>query len=184
MDASNWVNCADGKCLRFDGIDDLAKVDITDWSGNFTVSQFVMTNTTNQSTYASTFAISDVAGSNLSFQHMANSGNWNLHNNQTTDFSEIQLNRWSHLATVFDNGTIRQYFDGNLVATNTMPSGSFNNIDVYKIGANRAGSSFFNGFVDSVSVWDTALTNAEVLSISHEIFNNSVVQCDNARESY
>ncbi len=172
MDASNWVNCADGKCLRFDGIDDLAKVDITDWSGNFTVSQFVMTNTTNQSTYASTFAISDVAGSNLSFQHMANSGNWNLHNNQTTDFSEIQLNRWSHLATVFDNGTIRQYFDGNLVATNTMPSGSFNNIDVYKIGANRAGSSFFNGFVDSVSVWDTALTNAEVLSISHEIFQN------------
>ena len=36
MDASNWVTCADGNCLRFDGIDDLAKVDITDWSGNFT----------------------------------------------------------------------------------------------------------------------------------------------------
>jgi len=103
---------------------------------------------------------------------MVNSGNWKLHNNQTTDFSEIQLNRWSHLATVFDNGTIRQYFDGNLVATNTMPSGSFNNFDVYKIGANRAGSSFFNGFIDSVSIWDAALTGAEVLSLSHEIFQN------------
>jgi hypothetical protein len=172
MDASNWMNCADGNCLRFDGINDLAKVDIIDWSGNFTVSQFVMTNTTNQSTYASTFAIGDAAGSNLTFQHMVNSGNWKLHNNQTTDFSEIQLNRWSHLATVFDNGTIRQYFDGNLVATNTMPSGSFNNFDVYKIGANRAGSSFFNGFIDSVSIWDAALTGAEVLSLSHEIFQN------------
>jgi uncharacterized protein (TIGR03790 family) len=172
MDASNWVNCAEGNCLRFDGINDLAKVDVTDWSGNFTISQFVMTNTTNQSTYASTFAIGDVAGSNLTFQHMVNSGNWKLHNNQTTDFSEIQLNRWSHLATVFDNGTIRQYFDGNLVATNTMPSGSFNNFDVYKIGANRAGSSFFNGFIDSVSIWDVALTGAEVLSMSHGIFQN------------
>lgn len=172
MNSSNWVNCASGKCLRFDGVDDLAKVDIVDWAGNFTISQFIKTNTTNQSSYASVFATGDSAGSNLTFQHMADAGKWRLYNNDSKYFSDIELNRWSHLATVFDNGTIRQYFDGTLVGIDSMPSGSFNNFDIYKIGSNRAENSFFNGYVDSVSMWDKALSSAEVLSVSHQIAKN------------
>ena len=57
MDSNNWKNCIDGNCLWFDGVDDYAVLDVEDWSGNFTISQWVWANTTNQSNYSSTFAI-------------------------------------------------------------------------------------------------------------------------------
>ena len=99
----------------FDGQDDYIEVDVDDWSGNFTVSQFVMTNTTNQPSYASTFASGDAAGSNASFQHMMQSAGWYLHNDQTNLFDVVTVERWAHLATVFDNGTVRQYFNANSI---------------------------------------------------------------------
>ena len=41
------------------------------------------------------------------------------------------------LVTVFDNGDLRQYMDGVLVREDTYPSGSFTNVDLYKLGVNR-----------------------------------------------
>ena len=77
-------------CLWFDGSDDYAKVNVDDWLGNFTISQWVWANTTNQSNYASTFAIDDNAGSNQSFQHMISGGEWKL-----------TITKPSHLAMLF-----------------------------------------------------------------------------------
>ncbi|MED5308940.1 MAG: PA14 domain-containing protein, partial [Candidatus Thermoplasmatota archaeon] len=59
MNSSNWRNCVDGNCLWFDGINDRAEVEVDDWTGDFSISQWVWANSTNQSTYASTFAIDD-----------------------------------------------------------------------------------------------------------------------------
>ena len=92
----------------------------------------------------------DQAGSNLSFQHMVSSSKWRLHNNQTSVFGDVVAQRWTHLVTVFDDGDIRQYMDGVLVNTNIYPNGSFNNIDLYKLGVNRAGNSYFEGMIDEV----------------------------------
>ncbi|MGB1793106.1 MAG: TIGR03790 family protein, partial [Candidatus Poseidoniaceae archaeon] len=41
MNATNWRSCADGGCLWYDGVDDYVEVDVDDWVGNFTVSQWV-----------------------------------------------------------------------------------------------------------------------------------------------
>ena len=150
MDATNWRACADGGCLWYDGVDDYVEVDVDDWVGNFTVSQWVWANSTTLPNYASVLAVSDNAGSNTSFQHAVFSGEWRLHNNQTHTFGDIEAQQWMHLATVFDSGSARQYLDGVHVRTTTFPTGSVNNIDLYKLGVNRAGSTYFEGMIDKV----------------------------------
>ena len=172
MDNSNWRTCPDGSCLWYDGTNDMAKVNVDDWYGNMTVSQWVWANTTAQSTYASTFAVDDQAGSNLSFQHMISSNKWRLHNNQTRVFGDVVAQRWTHLATVFDDGEVRQYMDGVLVNSGVYPNGSFNNIDLYKLGVNRAGNAYFEGMIDEVMVWDVALEDEDITALRRTIIDN------------
>ncbi len=172
MDNASWRSCPDGGCLWFDGNNDFAEVDVDAYDGNMTVSQWVWANTTGQSNYASTFAISDQAGSNGSFQHMVSNNQWRLHNNQTKPFGDVVAQRWTHLATVFDDGDIRQYMDGVLVNEDTYPSGSFTNVDVYKLGVNRAGSAYFEGMIDEVMVWDIALEDEDITRLRRTIVDN------------
>ena len=181
MDAANWRNCIDGNCLWYDGADDYAKVNVDDWLGNFTISQWVWANTTNQSNYASTFAIDDNAGSNQSFQHMISNGEWKLHNNQTKPFGDVDAQKWTHLVTVFDNGSVRQYMDGVFVNSNYYPNGSVNNFDIYKLGVNRAGNSYFEGMIDNVMIWDTALHNSSVTVLNRNILNNCTAYSGNGQ---
>ena len=172
MNSSNWKTCVDGGCLWYDGVDDYLQVDVDDWVGNFTISQWVWANTSSQSTYASTFAIDNNAGSNFSFQHAVINGEWKMHNNQGHSFGVVEQQEWAHLVTVFDNGQTRQYLDGVLVRTNSFPNGSFNNIDLYKLGVNRAGNSYFEGMIDNLRIWDTALSNGSVTSLHREIYKD------------
>lgn len=172
MDSSNWRTCPDGSCLWYDGTNDMAKVNVDDWYGNMTVSQWVWANTTAQATYASTFAVDDQAGSNLSFQHMISSNKWQLHNNQSKAFGDVVAQRWTHLVTVFDDGDLRQYMDGVLVNSEVYPNGSFNNIDLYKLGVNRAGSAYFEGMIDEVMVWDVALDDDDITTLRRTIIDN------------
>ncbi len=172
MNASNWKACVDGGCLWFDGENDVASVDVTDWAGNLSVSQWVWANLSNQTNYASTFAVNNQAGSNLSFQHMISGHQWRLHNNQSHPFGDVTPKRWTHLVSVFDNGEIRQYMDGVLVNTNTYPNGSFTNIDLYKLGVNRAGNAFFEGMIDEIRVWDVALDHHDITSLRRTIVDN------------
>ena len=181
MNSSNWKNCIDGNCLWFDGTDDYAKVNVDDWLGNFTISQWVWANTSNQSNYASTFAIDDNAGSNQSFQHMISGGEWKLHNNQTKSFGDVIPQKWSHLVTVFETGETRQYMDGVLVNSNYYPNGSVNNFDLYKLGVNRAGNSHFEGMIDNVMVWDTALSNSSITVLSRNIIDNCTAYSGNGQ---
>ncbi|MGB0283663.1 MAG: TIGR03790 family protein, partial [Candidatus Poseidoniaceae archaeon] len=169
MDASNWRSCVDGGCLWFDGVDDYLDVDVEDWDGNFTVSQWVWANSTSLPNYATVFAVSDNAGANASFQHAAFSGEWRLHNNQTHTFGAIEAQRWMHLVTVFDDGEVRQYFDGVLVNTHQQPAGAVNEIERYRMGVNRAGSTYFEGMIDEVAVWSSALEDWEITALNRAV---------------
>lgn len=169
MDASNWRSCVDGGCLWFDGVDDYLDVDVEDWDGNFTVSQWVWANSTSLPNYATVFAVSDHAGANASFQHAAFSGEWRLHNNQTHTFGAIEAQRWMHLVTVFDDGEVRQYFDGVLVNTHQQPAGAVNEIERYRMGVNRAGSTYFEGMIDEVAVWSSALEDWEITALNRAV---------------
>lgn len=172
MNSSNWRTCADGSCLWYDGVDDSAEVDVDDWVGNFTISQWVWANSTTLPNYASTFAVDDAAGSNGSFQHTVYNGQWRMHTNQSYAFGDIEAQRWTHLVTVFDNGTARQYLDGVHVQSTTIPTGSLNNFELYKLGVNRAGSTFFEGMIDNVQVWNIALQDHEITTLHRNIYHD------------
>ena len=172
MNATNWRTCTDGACLWYDGVDDSLAVDVDDWAGNFTVSQWVWANSTILPTYASVFAVDDNAGSNASFQHAMFSGEWRLHNNQSYAFGDVTAREWMHLATVFDNGSTRQYLDGVLVRTTAFTASSFNNFDVYKLGVNRGESAYFQGMIDNVMIWDSALQDHEITTLHRDIYKD------------
>ena len=172
MDATNWRTCPDGGCLWYDGVDDYVEVDVDDWVGNFTVSQWVWANSTTLPNYASVLAVSNNAGSNTSFQHAIFNGEWRLHNNQTHTFGDIEAQQWMHLATVFDNGSARQYLDGVHVRTTSFPTGSVNNIDLFKLGVNRAGSTYFEGMIDKVMIWESVLDDDEITILSRDIYRD------------
>jgi hypothetical protein len=172
MNATNWRACPDGGCLWYDGVDDYVEVDVDDWVGNFTVSQWVWANSSTLPNYASVLAVSDNAGSNTSFQHAIFSGEWRLHNNQTHAFGDVEAQQWMHLVTVFDSGFARQYLDGVHVRTTAFPAGSINNIDLYKLGVNRAGSTYFEGMIDKVLVWESALSDDEITILSRDIYQD------------
>ncbi|MBT3652301.1 MAG: hypothetical protein HN541_03215, partial [Euryarchaeota archaeon] len=135
-------------------------------------SQWVWANSSTLPNYASVFAVSDNAGSNTSFQHIIYNGEWRLHNNQTHTFGDVEAQQWMHLVTVFENGNVRQYMDGVLVRMTTFPSGSVNNIDLYKLGVNRAQSTFFEGMIDKVMVWESALTDGDVTRLHRDIYKD------------
>ena len=172
MNSSNWKTCLDGNCLWYDGVNDYLKVDVNDWLGNFSVSQWVYANVSNQTNFAATFAIDDNAGSNYSFQHMVYNSEWRLHNNQSHVFGDVEAQVWTHLVSVFDGGYLRQYMDGVLVRETNFPNGSVNNFDLYKLGVNRAGNSFFEGMIDNLMIWDTALNNSSITSLRRNIITN------------
>tara|TARA_B100001093_G_scaffold154979_2_gene147656 strand:- start:3795 stop:9044 length:5250 start_codon:yes stop_codon:yes gene_type:complete len=172
MNSSNWRTCVDGGCLWYDGVDDSLEVDVDDWIGNFTVSQWVWANSTTLPTYSSVFAVDDNSASNASFQHAIFSGEWRLHNNQSYSFGQIEAQEWMHLVTVFDNGVARQYLDGVLVRTTTFPLGALNNFDLYKLGVNRGGNAYFEGMIDNVMIWDSALEDHEITTLHRDIYKD------------
>jgi len=172
MNSTNWRTCADGSCLWYDGIDDSVEVDVDDWVGDFTISQWVWANSTTLPNYASTFAVDDTAGSNGSFQHTVYNGQWRMHTNQSYAFGDVEAQRWTHLVTVFENGTARQYLDGVHVQSITIPTGSLNNFKLYKLGVNRAGSTFFEGMIDNVQVWSVALQDHEITTLRRNIYHD------------
>ena len=172
MNSTNWRTCVDGGCLWYDGVDDSLEVDVDDWVGNFTVSQWVWANSTTLPTYSSVFAVDHNSGSNASFQHAVFNGEWRLHNNQSYSFGQIEAQEWAHLVTVFDNGTTRQYMNGVLVRTTTLPLGALNNFELYKLGVNRGGSAYFEGMIDNVMIWDSALEHHEVTTLNRDIYKD------------
>jgi uncharacterized protein (TIGR03790 family) len=172
MNSSNWRTCADGSCLWYDGVDDSVEVDVDDWVGNFTISQWVWANSTTLPNYASTFAVDDAAGSNGSFQHTVYNGQWRMHSNQSHVFGDVEAQRWTHLVTVFENGTARLYLDGVHVQSITVAVGSLNNFELYKMGVNRAGSTFFEGMIDNVQVWNVALQDHEITTLHRNIYHD------------
>lgn len=168
----SWIDCVDGGCLQFDGVDDVISVDVNDWTGPFSVSQWVLANVSNMSNYASTFAVDNSAGSSGSFQHMVSNQQWRFHTNQSHLFGTVEPQRWSHLVSTYNNGTLNQYMDGVLVNTVNLPNNQTLTVDRLKLGVNRAGNAFYHGQIDNLRVWDVALEDHDITTLRREIVDN------------
>lgn len=77
---------------------------------------------------------------------------------------------WKHVVGVRESGTIKLYLNGSLVSTQTDTTGNIDSTDNLIIGAGTNASSgaignFFDGIIDEVAVWNTALTSSQVSEI-------------------
>jgi hypothetical protein len=93
----------------------------------------------------------------------------------TTDIAD---NAWHHIAVVYNGSNITLYVDGS-VDTNgannpaSYSSGIYNGSAQFRIGVRDGLSNVaFNGLVDDVGIFDTALSQANV----QDIMNNGLIQ--------
>ena len=77
---------------------------------------------------------------------------------------QIKAKQWVHVTTVFNqaNNTIKFYFDGNLVNTETYTNAPTIPNVTFKIGSFEGTSSFLNGSIGSLRVYSSLLNENQV----------------------
>jgi hypothetical protein len=82
---------------------------------------------------------------------------------------DISGGGWHHVAGVVNgtqltNRSIVLYVDGTMVGSGnfTIMAGDINNSDLLSVGARGASSSFYNGSVDELHIWNRSLTSSEI----------------------
>jgi len=79
-----------------------------------------------------------------------------------TDASSFPLNTWVYVAVTYDQATttMKLYRDGILLSTNNAVS-SYTSENTF-IGSHQGSASFFQGNIDEVRIWNTALTQTQL----------------------
>lgn len=88
----------------------------------------------------------------------------------------LEVDTWYHLAAVFDGssidggpasglGTLKVYRNGELDGTVTATAPAITNSNPLRIGADSTGSNNLNGMADEVTLYDRALSDAEIQAI-------------------
>lgn len=79
------------------------------------------------------------------------------------------LNQWTHITLTYNNGEVKTYANGNLVHT-YLGSGAIGDVATsqndFRIGNRQEADQDFMGLIDEVSVYNQALTAADVTKLS------------------
>lgn len=96
-----------------------------------------------------------------------NVGKLNLAKNGTavigTSTSSVGTGRRRHVAVTYDGTTARFYIDG--IPDGTGSSAQTFSVAVTRIGVDNPDSSFFNGSIDDLAIFDRVLTEAEIKTL-------------------
>ena len=86
-----------------------------------------------------------------------------------TGSSDIPLNQWVHVAATYDGSHVRAYINGLQDGASTPLTGSIdnNNAPVY-IGKSQFYPRNFNGRIDEIRIYDTALSGQEIAALYNE----------------
>ena len=78
------------------------------------------------------------------------------------------LNQWTHIAVIYDNGTIKTYANGSLVHTYN-GAGAIGDVltgeNDFRIGGRQTTSQHFQGRIDEVRVYNRAITASEIIAV-------------------
>lgn len=77
---------------------------------------------------------------------------------------QLQMFQWTHLAATYESGVFRMYINGALTATGSGALGPTNTTSLSIGGSGTCGYTF-GGLIDEVSLYDRALSAAEIQSI-------------------
>jgi len=91
-------------------------------------------------------------------------GDGNSWHNLTSPENALQLNRWQHIAGVYDGSSIKLYVNGNLIAEKTDTASMVPNTstDLYLCEGNTFSGRFFTGKLDEIRIWKSGKTQAEI----------------------
>ncbi|WP_456376274.1 LamG-like jellyroll fold domain-containing protein, partial [Lutibacter sp.] len=173
------------RSIQFDGAQDyLDAGDVLDLNpAAFTISAWIK----RENTSASIISKRDNAYSNGGYDLSINaSGNlemsWKNGTTQTiTSSVAIPVSKWHHVAVIYDGTNARLYIDGVEDTTQTTAlTAPIANTESFLIAAADGNevntTSFFNGNIDEVRIWDVALTEAQLrFVINQEIEDNTTV---------
>ncbi|WP_052573789.1 LamG-like jellyroll fold domain-containing protein [Haloferula sp. BvORR071] len=87
----------------------------------------------------------------------------------TTITSTVAINNgvWHHLAATYElNGAMKLYVDGVQRASATGPTGARTAPANFNIGSVGGAGGFFNGSIDEVRIYDTALSSTEITRLA------------------
>jgi hypothetical protein len=132
----------------------------------FTVAAYIKTNQTNASTAYRRIVYKEGASGGQNYSLSVHNGRAEIQfNNSTTVFSGVDVtdNLWHYVVGTYDGVTLKIYVDGVLsgsLATANIPSTSVSNS--LFIGQNGAGGEQYIGRLDQISIWNTALTLAQI----------------------
>jgi hypothetical protein len=76
----------------------------------------------------------------------------------------LPLSAWTHLASVYDGGTLRLYVNGVQAGTQSVSGSLLNSASPLRIGGNSIWNEYFNGQIDDVRLYNRALTPTEIQS--------------------
>ena len=165
------VGVANTKSIDFDGIDDYINAGnptALQFTSDFSISAWFKTySTTNQR------IISKEDGSNRSYFVEVES-NGNIKASVFTSNIKQQINiasaladgNWHHFVFTFENGVgTKLYIDNGTPTTLAFTNSIDNDSADFEIGRREDGTKFFDGNIDEVAVWNTALSSDAVTEI-------------------
>jgi hypothetical protein len=166
--------------LDFDGMDDYVNAGASTLSGEtaLSISAWVYPTAYGDAT-APSFVSTDEAsprafylglynGTNFRFSLSTNGANLT---SLDTTVNTVDLNTWQHILVTWDQVNLKLYKNGVLlktVATTFASNGTFTTTNDLLIGARRSDAGFFNGNIDEVAIFNSAISIGDVWDGSGE----------------
>ncbi len=157
---------ANNYSMNFDGINDYIYINNPDLTST-TYSLSLWFKSTDTSVNVLSEKIPDTGSAYAYRIYLYGNGNLELLGTQTSGTAYNDGN-WHHVVIVQDpslsSGQSKGYVDGNLVTQNNSSSNTSGSNNLY-IGCRNGSQYFFNGQIDEVAIWNTALTSTQVSEI-------------------
>jgi hypothetical protein len=140
------------------------------------------------------------SGGGATYQHIVDKGNGTSYtmfvvgtsgelyikiNNWQTPMGTVQAGQWTHVAATFDGGAVKGYVNGlqtlSATASTTTIGVTTKALDIGSVGG---GAGAFNGSIDEVAVYASALTRDKIvaLMLAGEACNGADDDCDGATD--
>jgi uncharacterized repeat protein (TIGR01451 family) len=162
--------------INFDGTDDHInfKNEFNLNSGSFSIEAWIKSGAVNSNTQtiiSKRFSTSSTDGYDLRLVNNSISFNWN-NGNAITSTYPIDSNRWYHIAVTFSGSNYNLYVDGILVAGPISGANPTSNSVNFIVGAmdqnNITPFNYFNGWMDELRFWNTALTVDQIRQMMNQ----------------